>query len=190
MEQFKPLELNDKNVEAIYERCLADDKTPEDDRAECMAFLGVCGYDRNIFRKLYFSKTAIAADRKNIYYLYGQLSGVHEPEDVPSARRRTVSVGSCVRDYRGNQWFTEKKSLLMLFYIGAVFLCDTPISGFTSKAYSDELENNINGRMPAPQQRITLNDVTFLSDGVVPTLSPEDPDFPAWWEENRAEWEW
>ena len=189
MEKFKPLELNDENVEAIYERCIADDDTPEEDRAECMTFLGVCGYDRNVFRKLWFRKSRIAEDRKNIYYLYGQLAGVHEPEDVPTSRRPTVSVGACVRDYRGKQWFTEKKSLLMLFYVGAVFLCDTPISGFTSKAYSDGLENNINGRMPEPQRKITVNDVTFLSDGVVPTLSPEDPDFPSWWEEHRGEWE-
>ncbi|MBR4742912.1 MAG: hypothetical protein IK082_01830 [Oscillospiraceae bacterium] len=186
---FEPLALNDENVEAVFDRCLASDDTPEEDRAECMAFLGVCGYAREVFKKTYFSKTRMAEDKKNIYYLYGQLAGVHEPEDVPSARRPTITVGGCARDYRGKQWFSEKKSLLMLLYVGSVFLCDTPLSGFTSKAYTDALENNINGRMPEPQKRIALEDAAFLSDGVVPTLSPDDPAFTAWWEGHKAEWE-
>ena len=189
MGDFEPLILNDENVEAVFDRCLAGDDTPEEDRAECMAFLGICGYARELFRTLYFSRTKIAEDRKNIYYLYGQLAGVHEPEDAPSARRPTITVGGCAKNYRGETWFREKKSLLMLFYIGSVFLCDTPISGITSRAYTDALENNVTGRMPEPQRKISVDDVTFLSDGVVPTLAPDDPAFPAWWEAHRAEWE-
>ena len=34
--------------------------------------------------------------------------------------------------------------------------------------------NNSNGAMLLP---------------VLPTLSPKDPAFPAWWEEHKAEWE-
>jgi len=189
MERFQPLALTDEAVQAIYRRCAATEETPEQDRAQCMAFLGVCGYARDVFRPLYFSKAAIARDKKNIYYLYGQLAGVHVPEDLPSSRRPTLTVAGCVRSYRGEQWYSEKKSLLMLFYIGAVFLCDTPISGFTSVPYSDALANNITGRMPEPVKQITFDDVTHLADGVVPTLSPEDPDFPAWWARHRAAWE-
>ncbi len=189
MEQFKPPVLNDENVQAIYRRCLAGDDTPEEDRAQCMAFLGVCGYARDVFRPLYFSRTRLAEDKKNVYYLYGQLAGVHVPEDLPAAPHPTITVGGCMRNYRGEPWYQEKKSLLMLFYIGAVFRCDTPISGFTGAVYADALANNINGRMPEPQRQITTDDVTFLSDGVTPTLSPDDPAFPSWWKAHRAEWE-
>ena len=30
---------------------------------------------------------------------------------------------------------------------------------------------------------------TVVSGMVKPTLSPKDPEFPAWWEEHKAEWE-
>lgn len=82
---FEPLALNDENVQAIYDRCLAGSETPNEDRAQSMAFLGVCGYARDVFRPVFFSKARIAQDRKNLYYLYGQLAGVHTPEDVPYA---------------------------------------------------------------------------------------------------------
>ena len=43
MQPFEPLALNDETVQTIYDRCLANDDTPEEDRAQSMAFLGVCG---------------------------------------------------------------------------------------------------------------------------------------------------
>ncbi len=189
MKAFEPMALNDENVQAIYNRCVAKEDTPAEDRAECMAFIGICGYARDVFRKIWFSKSKIAEDKKNIYYLYGQLEGVHQPEDLPSARHRTITVGGCMRNCRGEQWFKEKRSLLMLFYIGAVLLCDTPISGFTSASYAADLANNITGKMPEPRRQIATDDVTFLSDKVTPTLSPEDSVFRAWWHLHHEDWE-
>ena len=188
MQPFEPLTLNDETVQAIYDRCLANDDTPEEDRAQSMAFLGVCGYARDVFQKVFFSRARIAEDRKTLYYLYGQLAGVHEPEDLPYAPHPTLSISGCMRDYRGETWFRDRKSLLMLLTVGAVFLCDTPISGFTSKAYSDGLDNNVNRRLPELQRQISTSDVTFLGEDVIPTLSPDDPAFPAWWERHKAEW--
>lgn len=68
----------------------------------------------------------------------------------------------------------------MFLSIGAVFLCDTPISGFTSKAFSDVLDNNVIHPLPELQKQISAADVTFLSEAVVPTVAPDDPAFPAW----------
>ena len=188
MQPFEPLALNDENVQAVYARCLANDGTPDEDKAQSMAFLGVCGYARDAFQPVYFSRAKIAEDRKNLYYLYGQLAGVHEPEDLPYAPHPTLSVRGCMRGYRGETWFKDSRSLLMLLTIGAVFLCGTPISGFTSKAYADGLDNNINRRLPELQKQISTDDVTFLEESVAPTLSPDDPAFPAWWDENKRYW--
>lgn len=185
---FEPLVLNDENVRTIYDRCLAGDETPNEDRAQSMAFLGICGYARDVFRPVFFSKTKIAQDKTNLYYLYGQLAGVHVPEDVPYAPHPTISVGGCMRNYRGETWFKEKRSLLMFLSIGAVFLCDTPISGFTSKAFSDALDNNVIHPLPEMQKQISAADVTFLSEAVVPTVAPDDPVFLPWWEGHKAEW--
>ncbi len=189
MQPFEPLALNDETVQTIYDRCLAGNDTPDEDRGQSMAFLGVCGYARDVFRPVFFSKSKIAQDKKKLYYLFGQLAGVYTPEDVPYAPHPTISVGGCMRDYRGGTWFKDKKSLLMLLSIGAVFLCDTPISGFTSKAFSDALDNNVTGHLPELQKQISVCDVTFLSEDVAPTMSPDDPAFPAWWDRHRAEWE-
>ena len=30
---------------------------------------------------------------------------------------------------------------------------------------------------------------SVISSELKPTLSPEDPNFPAWWEEHKSEWE-
>lgn len=188
MQLFEPLALNDDTVQAIYDRCLAGDETPDADRVQSMAFLGVCGYARDVFRPVFFCQTRINQDKQNLYYLYGQLAGVHTPEDVPYAPHPTISVGGCMRDYRGKTWFKDRKSLLMLLSIGAVFRCDTPISGFTSKAFSDALDNNVTGHLPELQKRISAADVTFLSEAVVPTIAPDDPIFPAWWEKHRENW--
>ena len=96
MQPFEPLTLNDETVQAIYDRCLANDDTPEEDRAQSMAFLGVCGYARDVFQKVFFSRARIAEDRKTLYYLYGQLAGVHEPEDLPYAPLRlSPSAAAC-----------------------------------------------------------------------------------------------
>ena len=165
MQPFEPLVLNDETVQAIYDRCLANDDTLDEDRVQSMAFLGVCGYARDVFQKVFFSRAMIAEDRKNLYYLYGQLAGVHEPEDLPYAPHPTLSIGGCMRNYRGETWFRDRKSLLM-----------------------DGLDNNVNRRLPELQKQLSTSDVTFVGEDVIPTLSPDDPAFPAWWERHRAEW--
>ena len=114
MQPFEPLVLSDETVQAIYDHCLANEGTPDEDKAQSMAFLGVCGYARDVFQKVFFNRARIAEDRKNLYYLYGQLSGVHEPEDLPYAPHPTLSIGGCMRNYRGETWFRDRKSLLML----------------------------------------------------------------------------
>lgn len=34
-----------------------------------------------------------------------------------------------------------------------------------------------------------INGHSGFIHGILPTLSPKDPNFPAWWEEHKSEWE-
>lgn len=36
---------------------------------------------------------------------------------------------------------------------------------------------------------LAMDNCTSLNDNIKPTLSPKDPNFPAWWEKHKTEWE-
>ena len=74
---FLPLDLNEGNVQAIFNRCLA---TKDDDRDKLYGselFQRDLGYDEDS-KPVYFSKGRLEQNRKNILYLLGQLKTVHE----------------------------------------------------------------------------------------------------------------
>ena len=78
--QFKPQELNEANVQAIFNRCLPVSGRPE---VSCELFPPVLGYSSKDYRSSYgFDKEAISANKKNIQYLFGQLHSVHIKKDV------------------------------------------------------------------------------------------------------------
>ena len=71
--KFKPQELNEANVQAIFNRCLA--KEGEGNLTYAQVLMPeLSGKQSDLIR---FSKERIKANSKNISYLYGQLKGVH-----------------------------------------------------------------------------------------------------------------
>ena len=73
--QFKPQELNEANVQAIFNRCLAKKDTISIARAQL--FLINMGYDGNEDVPIHFDKDLLLKNKRNIEYLYGQLYSVH-----------------------------------------------------------------------------------------------------------------
>ena len=76
MQPFEPLVLNDETVQAIYDRCLANDDTLDEDRVQSMAFLGVCGYARDVFQKVFFSRARMPFTARSMPnpWLYPRIS--------------------------------------------------------------------------------------------------------------------
>ena len=97
-EGFHPLELNEDNVRAIFNRCLATKDTPEADEQLSILFKKIMGYEEDS-KPIVFSKAKIEQNKKNILYLMGQLDSVHRGS-------REVTAKETIFRYDGKQWET------------------------------------------------------------------------------------
>ena len=73
--KFYPLELNEGNVQAIFNRCLATEHSQE--QAVGFLFPPTRGYKEGTEKLIYFDKEALLKNKKNIEYLFGQIQEVH-----------------------------------------------------------------------------------------------------------------
>ena len=158
--QFKPQELNEANVQAIFQRCLEKKDTKSIARAQL--FLSNMGYGGNEDVPIHFDKDLLRKNKRNIEYLYGQLYSVHAGTHATADQ----SIERFSKTYLGNNWTREQAYILKLLYLGAT--SEWPIN------------------IPFSKER---NDTTRISRHITATLSPKDPAFPAWWEQHKAEWE-
>ena len=154
--QFTPLELNEGNVQAIFNRCKSkgyDTETLWSDvfRAE----LGHSDKETTVF----FEKNAILQNKRTIQYLFGQLAGIHQ-------NIKSLSLNQFYMTYGNHKWTTSEDALMKLLYLGAC--------------------NEINCIFPFSKKQ---GDTSLISSTLFPTLSPKDPNFPAWWEAHKGEWE-
>jgi hypothetical protein len=151
---FQPLELNEGNVQAIFNRCVATKDST--DIIGPILFTKKGGYSEDS-KPIIFDKNIIYKNGKNIKYLYGQLKDAHLKNSV-------ISPTSSTKDYKENNWTQDKGIILEFLHLG----------------YTINLFNIF--------VKTDLGDLAKCSV-FTPTLSPKDPNFPAWWEEHKAEWE-
>lgn len=157
---FKPIELNEGNVQAIFNRCLVNKNSKN--ISTTILFSEIMGYSKENEVVINFDKDILLENKSNIEYLYGQLNVIH----TEANKRKRLSVNDFKTDYVGNVWSQSKSSLLELLYLG--------INSVSSLGY--------------PFSKVD-GDTTIISRDIKPTLSPKDPNFPAWWEEHKSEWE-
>ena len=153
--EFIPIDLNEGNVQAIFNRCLAKEGAAE--TVSSILYYKELGYEKEDLG-VTFDKNALIANRKNIEYLYGQMASVHENQSI-------LKEADFARTYSGHLWTEDTASMMQLIYLGiskAVKL----LTLFNAEAGGAALY--------AP---------------IIPTLSPKDPAFPAWWEQHKSEWE-
>ncbi|MCD7946536.1 MAG: hypothetical protein LUF81_08065, partial [Clostridiales bacterium] len=80
---FRPIDLNETNVEVIFKRCLLNENNRHRQvSTRSFLFLKELGYDVSK-DKIYFDKNTIIANRKNIEYLFGQLQSIHNLKKPP-----------------------------------------------------------------------------------------------------------
>ena len=159
-EQFHPIELTEGNVQAIFNRCIAKDGTPKDKCFGSILFSTLSGYSLDAERRVVFDKEQTLINKKNIKYLYGQLKNVH-------SQNSDLQINDAFVSYLDKNWTSNKGILLEFLYLGAINDGHSLMTIFDSKT----------------------NSAMLVTDNIKPTLSPKDPNFPAWWEEHKSEWE-
>lgn len=159
--KFKPQELNEANVQAIFNRCLATDDTLKGKETTGVLFSRTTGFSGEDVKIIYFDRDKLLANKKNIEYLLGQLKAVHNSNgnDVK------LPLSDITKRYDGTLWTSDTDPLFKLGYLGVV----SEISLINPVLAKDRS--------------------TVISGKVTPTLSPKDPAFPAWWEAHKGEWE-
>lgn len=152
-------ELNEGNVQAIFNRCLAKDGTPKKNVSRSILFSRTLGYKPEDEVVFYFDKGRLLDNRKNIEYLFGQLKNAHEKNEY-------MRMEDAFCQYQGRKWTDNRAHMLELLYLGCT-METVLISPFDAKTDATSL----------------------AVERLKPTLSPKDPAFQAWWEAHRAEWE-
>ena len=107
--KFKPQELNEANVQAIFNRCLATDDTPNADVQLSVLFKKVMGYDKDS-DPMAFCRSKIEQNKKNILYLMGQLDSVHRGS-------RDITAKESIFRYDGKQWATTNAVIGELYHL-------------------------------------------------------------------------
>ena len=153
---FRPIDLNEDNVQAIFNRCLAKE-------GENFYNVQVVGLElsKNPSDIVQLSGEKMKKNDQNIRYLLGQLKTIH----LPNVKAITLQEGFF--RYDNHVW---TKDLECLFQLYALALGSVYFRGF-----GQTKDGNITSL-------IDYNRCT-------PTLSPKDPNFPAWWEAHKVEWE-
>ncbi len=108
---------------------------------------------------IFFDKDAIDANRDLINFLLGQLNDAHKGPLTES------NVQTLFIKYTGEPWTKDGTALLKLIHLAFANMSIAPFS--------------------ADRDRTFL--LSFVADN--PTLSPKDPNFPEWWEQNKSKWE-
>ena len=103
------MELNEGNVQAIFNRCLAKEDSRET-TGSCLYYRAF-GYETED-TGISFDKAQIAANYKNILYLFGQLHSVHTKESVLKTKMFS-------ENYQGGVWTEDRASILQLLYLSS-----------------------------------------------------------------------
>ena len=109
--KFLPLELNEGNVQAIFNRCLATEVTKE--MSGGILFPPSHGYADDAERMIRFDHDLLLKNKKSIEYLYGQLQKVHT---LQTGKRITIDDYNMT--YDGKHWTRDKSVMLQFLYLG------------------------------------------------------------------------
>ena len=108
---YVALELNEGNVQAIFDRCLAKEGSKADDTTASSLYFSSLGWDKED-DGLLFDKERIRQNRKAIEYLYGQLKPIHERQSI-------LTLVDMVKTYQGATWASDRSYLMQLLYLGS-----------------------------------------------------------------------
>ena len=108
--QFKPQELNEGNVQAIFNRCIATKDDDLEELSRSVLFQRDLGYDEDS-KPVYFNKKKVEQNKQSIFYLLGQLRSVHTSDS-------NITSAESVYKYDDVQWTDDTVTLMMLYHLG------------------------------------------------------------------------
>ncbi|MCD7734813.1 MAG: hypothetical protein LUH48_06775 [Clostridiales bacterium] len=118
---FTPIDLNERNVQEIFERCLADTNTAE--TMGTYLFSRDFGYSEKEEDWVYFDKNKIKEEKQSILYLYGQLYAWHH---LPQDQDYVLTPSSVSKKYTGELWSRNSGILAEFLYLGRAINTITP----------------------------------------------------------------
>ncbi|MCD7734303.1 MAG: hypothetical protein LUH48_04080 [Clostridiales bacterium] len=118
------MDLNEENVQEIFERCLADENTTE--KRVGLLFPQALGWNKEDDQTVYFDKAKIKKDEKSIHFLYGQVASWDQ-----DARLTPKSVS---KKYTGEVWTRNSGIIMEFLYLGNAIGIVTPFNKETQYA--------------------------------------------------------
>ena len=121
LKSFTPLELNEGNVQAIFNRCLAKPDSKKFSYASL--FPTTHGYEAGAEKQIQFDTAALVENKRTIEYLFGQIQEAHRTK-----RPNNLTLDDFNTTYLGNYWTDDKGILLRFLYLGVSpeTLCISP----------------------------------------------------------------
>ncbi len=201
---FHPLDLNEGNVQALFNRCVATESTTE----YIKAFMTMRGYakaetDRRV-EELFQDLTA-----------KGQADGITKEQLTREFYDDVIKLMNFYEETNSKFLLFDKQKLLAnLKQIRYLYGQLLTVHKHTNSVCLPSEENEDKYAVPNYLEQIwttnrgialqfgylgiasgTIYPFTengcsgFQNVGIQPTLSPKDPGFPAWWEAHKGEWE-
>ena len=130
-EGFHPIDLNEDNVQAIFNRCLATKDTPNADVQLSVLFKKVMGYDKDS-DPMAFCRSKIEQNKKNVLYLMGQLDSVHRDS-------RDITAKESIFRYDGKQWATTNAVIGELYHLAEAADCMAPFVKQSNRAMTEPI---------------------------------------------------
>lgn len=143
VDEFSPIELNEGNVQAIFNRCLATDSTTE--YIKSVLYQKEFGYEQDS-NPILFDKGKLLANLKHIRYLYGQLKTAHEHSNTISTDEDNVD--RVVLNYLNNTWTTNKGIILQFFHLGVGSGTIYPFSLFKNSGFHTSIQPVLSPKDP------------------------------------------
>lgn len=110
---FTPIELNEGNVQSLFEKCLATESTAV--YVESILYQKAFGYEEDS-NPIYFDSEKLLNNLKYIRYLYGQLKTTHEHSNTISTSEQNTD--RVMLNYKDEIWTENKGVLLQFFHLG------------------------------------------------------------------------
>lgn len=126
---FLPIDLNEGNVQAIFNRCLGKEGSKEFSYATL--FPTTHGYELGDEIQIQFDTAALVENKRTIEYLFGQIQEAHRTK-----RPNDLTADDFNTTYLGNHWTDDKGILLKFLYLGVSpkTLCISPFMKKTDTA--------------------------------------------------------
>lgn len=110
---FRPLDLNEGNVQALFNRCVATESTTE--YIKSVLYPKEFGHEQDS-NPILFDKGKLLESLKQIRYLYGQLATTHKKTNTINTGKNNASP--VTMNYQNDVWTDNQGVLLMFFHIG------------------------------------------------------------------------